>query len=148
MGYKLISYLLIAGGLLLASASTLGSNLDMELKSRMGSFKAAFMEHNGETIKEIMTKDGLIVTPYYKRPLTSGQIAAKFKALKIKKHPSYKISVMPLGPKTALMTMYTSFEGSFEDDPVSAWLFTASIWVKEQGVWRLKLLQETMTEAP
>ncbi|WP_353374972.1 hypothetical protein [Microbulbifer sp. NBRC 101763] len=46
------------------------------------------------------------------------------------------------------MTMYTSFEGSFEDKPVSAWLFTSSLWVKEQGLWRLKLLQETIVEAP
>ncbi|WP_226645870.1 nuclear transport factor 2 family protein [Microbulbifer variabilis] len=148
MGNKLFSYLLIAASLLFASTSILASNLDMELKSRMDSLKVAFMEHNGEAIKEIMTKDGLIVTPYYKKPLTSEQIAAKFEALDIKKHPSYKIAVMPLGPKTALMTMYTSFEGSFEGDPVSSWLFTSSIWVKEQNIWRLKLLQETMTDGP
>ncbi|WP_444920042.1 hypothetical protein ACJJID_14230 [Microbulbifer sp. CnH-101-G] len=117
MGIKLISYLLIAGGLSFASASTLASNLDMELKSRMDSLKTAFMEHNGETVKEIMTKDGLVVTPYYKKPLTSEQIVATFKALNIKKYPSFKISVMPLGPETALMTMYTSFEGSFEGNP-------------------------------
>ncbi|GAA5441996.1 hypothetical protein Misp06_00157 [Microbulbifer sp. NBRC 101763] len=90
----------------------------------------------------------MIVTPYYKEALGPGQVVEKFRTLDIKKHSSYKVSITPLSAKTALMTMYTSFEGSFEDKPVSAWLFTSSLWVKEQGLWRLKLLQETIVEAP
>ncbi|WP_444901955.1 DUF4440 domain-containing protein [Microbulbifer sp. SSSA007] len=148
MGNKLIALLFIVGILLFIATPASAAKLDDELNSRMEALKMAFMQHDGNAIKEIMTRDGLIVTPYYTEALGPGQVVEKFRTLNIKKHSSYKVSITPLSAKTALMTMYTSFEGSFEDKPVSAWLFTSSLWVKEQGLWRLKLLQETIVEAP
>lgn len=149
MTVRLLTYFQVVAIALLAASPLSASDADMTtaLETKLKTFKTAFAKKDGATIKNIMTKDGLLITPFY-GVATADDVMAKLDTFKIDRHTSYNVKVTPLGADDALMTLYTDFEGTFDGKPLPAWVFASAVWIKQDGAWRVKLYQETVVNKP
>ncbi len=134
---------------LLAASPLSASDADMAtaLEAKLKAFKAAFIKQDGATIKSMMAKDGLLITPFY-GAATPEEVVDRLSTFQIKSHDSHDVKVTPLGSDDGLMTLYSSLKGTFNGKPLPPWVFASAVWVKEDGAWRVKLYQETTVDAP
>ena len=123
-------------------------NLLAEINPTFESLKKAFVEHDAATIKNHMTEDGLLITPFYRAALSVDEINASLGTFQLQSHDSHQTKVSPVGSDAALMTLYTSFSGTFDGKPLPPWVFASALWVKQDDDWRVKLYQETAVDAP
>ena len=150
----MINKCLMFAGLVVAAllpaipSSASDADLLAEINPAYQSLRRAFVDHDGSVIKQYMTADGLLVTPFYGGALTTDQIAESLGRFDIERHDSHQLKVTPVGSDAALMTLYTSFTGTYDGKPLPAWVFASGLWVRQEDGWRLKLYQETAVDAP
>ena len=123
-------------------------DLYAEIRPAFESLKKAFYEQDGAALKNYMTEDGLLITPFYRAALTVDEVAASLGTFKVQNHNSHQVKVIPVGPNAALMTLYTSFLGTFDGKPLPPWVFASALWVKQGDDWRVKIYQETAVDTP
>ncbi|WP_421726160.1 nuclear transport factor 2 family protein [Bauldia sp.] len=150
MNLRLLAFLkAIVLALVLAwPASASDAEMVAEVEATLETLKKAFVDRDGATIKQIMTEDGLLITPYYHAAMTPDEVAANLSTLLIESHASHQVNVRPLGPGRSLMTLYTSFEGTYDGRPLPRWVFSSAVWVRRDDGWRVELYQETVVDAP
>lgn len=147
---KLLVFANVIGFTLLVASPSAASDADLlaEINPAFESLKRGFMEQDGTAIAKYMTEDGLLITPYYAAALTVDEVAASLNQLQLQSHDSHDVRVSPVGPNVALMTLYTSFSGTFDGKPLPPWVFSSAEWVKQDNEWRVRLYQETTVDAP
>ena len=136
------------GAIVALPQSASAADMEAELKAKLETLRGAFIDKDGAKIKAMMTKDGLLITPFFSAALTPDEITDKLSAWPIRSNDSHRVVVTPLDADTGLMTLYTSFEGTFDGKPLPPWVFATAVWVKQDGAWRTKLYQETAVNAP
>jgi ketosteroid isomerase-like protein len=134
--------------LIVAPARAADADAVAGIKAAFDNLKSAFLRQDGATVKAIMTEDGILAMPFYRAALSANEVASTLSELKVRNHDSHDLKVTMLGPDTGVITLYTSFDGTYKDTPLPPWVFASGLWVKQDGAWRLKLYQETTVDGP
>jgi hypothetical protein len=103
----------------------------------------AFVDHDTDTIASLTTADHIAVTLFYGAPYTMADQLAVLDRLIITEVERSPTSTVALGSDAAMVTYENSYRGRFGDTPLSEHVFVTEIWVRQDGIWRQRLFQET-----
>jgi hypothetical protein len=103
----------------------------------------AFTKKNVATIKALMTKDHLTVTPYYDGPQTVTDQLASLGEYDWSQTIVGEPDVALLGPDVALRTFTAELKGTFQGKPLPSRVFATELLVKRDGKWVERLYQAT-----
>jgi len=103
----------------------------------------AFARRDVETIRRLMTKDHVTVTPYYDGPQSVDDQIALLPELEYGQTIVGEPSVVLLAPDVALRTFIADLKGSFKGKPLPSRAFVNETLVKRDGKWIERLFQIT-----
>lgn len=138
----IVSTLIVSA--LVAFAARAGDAGEIEaINKAAAALDAAFEKDDVGTVKQLMTPDHIAVAPYYDGPQSAADQAASLPDLKYGQTIVGDVSVVFIGPDTALRSFTAELNGSFKGRPIPRRAFISAIWVKQDGAWVERFYQVT-----
>lgn len=109
----------------------------------VGKLDEAFEVQDAATVKSLMTRDHLSVTPYYGTPQSVDDVIALLPDLTYEQTDLSEPKVVLFGQNAAIRTLTGKVEGTFKGKAFSDKVFITAIVVKQDGKWLEKFYQVT-----
>jgi hypothetical protein len=113
------------------------------VKAAQQALDRAYQSRDIDAIKRLTTPTHLAIVPYFPLPFTVDQQFAVLDSLSVDSFDAGDAHIRVVSGELVIMTFEKAYEGTFEDKPLPARVFTTGIWIKSDGVWRQELYQET-----
>jgi ketosteroid isomerase-like protein len=113
-----------------------------EIEAAIKALNDAYAGGDETTIASMVTPDHMGVSSYsgaqtFKEQFTTlGEFQARY-------FDYSPMSFASLGPDAVLVTYENSYEGTFAGKPLPSRIFVSQIWLRQDGMWRQQLYQET-----
>lgn len=148
--FKVIVFTALTLGNALGSVPAVANNAadKQRIIASFSKLKEGFVQRDAKIVREVMTPDGILTTPFYRAPFSVDEVVSRLEIFDIKSHATHELKIEIIDRETALMTLFTSFEGTFDGTPLPPWVFASAVWTKDGEEWRVKSYQETAVDAP
>jgi hypothetical protein len=131
--------------LALPSAADEAATID-EIKSAVLELDKAYADEDRSTIERLILPNHVSIAPRYGGAATLNEQVDTFEQLE-RAHFDYSpIEVELLSPDIALVTFEKSYSGTYKGVTLPPRVFVSEVWLRQSGMWRQRIYQETPIE--